>query len=202
MKHIIRCYFAFLFLTTFAFSLAHAAPSAEVTKGTVWLQNQVQADGSLTGDATSLATALQARAETLVTLKLLATIPSQLADNIGNENEDNTEYLSRRIVAASLALRPTSSLITQLNARQNVDGGVGGAASYESSVLDTAYALIAYSIAGQGASTSAVAARNFLATNVQLDGGMAGSTDAERIVNSALALSALQGVSANARESQ
>ena len=192
MKPFIRWFIAVSLLSSIAVSPALAAPSPEVAKGLAWLQAQVQADGALSGEGASVATPAQARAETLTALKFLATVPSQLADAIAADSEDNTEYLSRRIVALSLAARPVSALVAQVGARQNADGGFGGAAGSESGVMDTAYALMAYAVAGQGGSAPAQAARNFLAASVQTDGGMAGSTNAERIANSALALSALQ----------
>ncbi|MDP1682856.1 MAG: terpene cyclase/mutase family protein, partial [Burkholderiales bacterium] len=196
MKHIIRCYFAFLCLISFA-QPSLAAPSAEVTKGLAWLQSQVQGDGSLSGEAASVASSYQSRNETLHILKLLATVPAPLFAAIAADTEDSTEYLSRRIVSTSLMGGSTSSLIAQLNALQNPDGGFGGGVDYTSHALDTAWALTAYAKAGLSNSSAALNARNYLASIVQLDGGMTGSTDVERVVNSAMSASALQMVPAS-----
>jgi hypothetical protein len=115
----------------------------EVSRGLIWLQGQVQPDGSLSGEATSVATGLQNRAETAQTLKALAVLPANLTDAIAGEPDDNTEYLARRIVSLALAGRDASTLLTALAARQNADGGFGGGAGYDSNALDTAWALIA-----------------------------------------------------------
>lgn len=198
MKHIIRCCFVSLILTMFACSQAQAAPTAEVAKGLAWLQGQVQGDGSLTGEAASVATPYQARNETLHILKLLASAPTPLLDAITADTEDSVEYLSRRIVAISLTGGSTSSLVAQLNALQNPDGGFGGGAAYTSHALDTAWALTAYAKAGLAHSSAALNARNYLASIVEMDGGMSGSTEVERVANSAMSASALQIVPASA----
>src|SRR5262249_52616192 len=130
------------------------AQTPEISRGLLWLQGQVQADGSLAGEATSAATALQNRAETAQTLKALAVLPANLADAIAGEPDDNTEYLARRVVSLALAGRDTSTLLTALAARQNADGGFGGGTGYESNPLDTAWALIALRPAGTPASVS------------------------------------------------
>src|SRR5260221_12306251 len=123
---------------------AHAQPlSPEVSRGLAWLQGQVQADGSLANEASSVATGLQSRAEAAQTFKLLSAIPVGLTDAIAAEVDDNTEYLARRIVSLRLAGRDPSTLLTALAARQNSDGDFGGGPAFDSNALDTAWALIA-----------------------------------------------------------
>ncbi len=120
------------------------ALSPEVSRGLSWLQNQVQLDGTLANEGTSIATALQNRAEVAQTFKTLSALPANLTDVIASETEDNTEYLARRIVSLTLAGRDASALVTVLSARQNPDGGFGGGPGYDSNALDTAWALIAF----------------------------------------------------------
>ena len=133
------CLFGVLWAAT-----AHTqALTPEISRGLLWLQNQVQLDGTLANDGSSIATALQNRTEAAQTLKTLSTLPANLADAIAAETEDNTEYLARRIVSVALAGRDPSTLLAALAARQNSDGGFGGGPGYDSDVLDTAWALIA-----------------------------------------------------------
>ena len=120
------------------------ALSPEVSRGLSWLQSQVQVDGTLANEGTSIATALQNRAEAAQTFKTLSALPANLTDVIASETEDNTEYLARRIVSLTLAGRDASALVTVLSARQNPDGGFGGGPGYDSNALDTAWALIAF----------------------------------------------------------
>ena len=128
----------------FSCAVAQAAPSPAIQKGLTWLQSQVQADGSLAGEAASLATPLQARSETLYTLSLLATPSASQAGILAGDTEDNTEYLARKAVALAQSGQSAASLAAALAARQNPDGGFGGAPGYASNALDTAWALLAF----------------------------------------------------------
>ena len=180
--------------STFFLGLAQAAPapSPEVVKGLTWLQAQVQAAGTLTNEATSIATPLQSRSETLQTLKLLATVPDALADQLYADSEDNTEYLARRAVTLSLAGRDASAITALLAARQNLDGGFGGTIGYESNALDTAWVMLAMAQNSLSASTAAQSARNYLMAVIQPDGGIGASSDYARVNANAVALLALQ----------
>lgn len=160
-----------LFSTFLGLAQAAPAPSPEVVKGLAWLQAQVQAAGTLTDEATSIATPLQSRSETLQTLKLLATVPDALADQLSADSEDNTEYLARRAVTLSLAGRDASAITALLAARQNLDGGFGGTIGYESNALDTAWVMLAMAQNSLSASTEAQTARNYLMVAIQPDGG-------------------------------
>jgi hypothetical protein len=110
----------------------------------------VQADGSLSNEASSIATSYQNRTEAVPTLTALAGLPLVVVDAIAADTEDNTEYLARRILTLRLADRDVSALIGALASRQNDDGGYGGAPGYESHALDTAWALLALSLASAG----------------------------------------------------
>ena len=180
--------------STFFLGLAQAAPapSPEVVKGLTWLQAQVQAAGTLTNEATSIATPLQSRSETLQTLKLLATVPDALADQLYADSEDNTEYLARRAVTLSLAGRDASAITALLAVRQNLDGGFGGTIGYESNALDTAWAMLAMAQNSLSASTAAQSARNYLMAAIQPDGGVGAGSDYARVNANAVALLALQ----------
>src|SRR5258708_21190603 len=118
--------------------------SPEVSRGLAWLQGQVQADGTLANESSSIATALQNRAEAAQTFKALSAIPVGLTDAIAGETDDNTEYLARRIVSLALAGRDPSTLLAALAARHNSDGGFAGRLGYHSNALDTASSLLAF----------------------------------------------------------
>lgn len=182
-------------LLLFAYALtAHAALSPEVVKGVNWLQTQVQPDGTILSETSSLATPLQNRAEALLTLKQLATAPAALDNQVAADTEINTEYLSRRALIYSLSGRDNSALLTELAARQNFDGGYGGAAGHESNVLDTARVLLSFSYSGYANDNAALGARFYLINNIQADGGLPGSSVDQRLSQTALGLSALLSV--------
>jgi len=166
--------------------------SPEVSRGLAWLQSQIQADGRLANEASSVATALQNRSETGQALVALATLPSNLADAIASESDGNTEYLARQAIALIAAARDASAQINLLLQRRNSDRGFGGGPGFESNPLDTAWVVLALARAGQGAGTPARDARAYLMASLQSDGGVAAANDALRIEYSAAALYALQ----------
>jgi hypothetical protein len=63
----------------FTSAFASANPPA-ADRGVAWLSLQTQANGSIAGEAASIATAFQARSETLATLRQLSTALTTLAD--------------------------------------------------------------------------------------------------------------------------
>ncbi|HEY6241151.1 MAG TPA: carboxypeptidase regulatory-like domain-containing protein, partial [Burkholderiales bacterium] len=166
--------------------------SPEISRGLTWLQGQVQADGTLANEASSVATALQDRSETAQALAALAILPSNLADAIASEPDSSTEYLARQVVALIAAGRGASAQINLILTRRNGDRGFGGGPGFESNPLDTAWAVLALARAGQGAGTPANDARAYLMASLQSDGGVAAANDALRIEYSAAALYALQ----------
>jgi len=122
-------------------SFAQVAP--EVTRGLLWLTQQVQPDGTLSGQATSIAAPLQSRAESATAFKLLSTVPPSLVDAIAADTENNTEYLARQVMALVGSGRDASAQTRDLLSRQNSNGGFGAALDYASNPLDTAFALMA-----------------------------------------------------------
>jgi hypothetical protein len=176
-------------LSVCAITPVHAQTSPEVTHGLQWLAAQVQVDGSLLNESQSIATPLQNRTEAAQALKLLATLPGSLTNIISGETEDNTEYLARRIMSLAAAGQNVSAMLSQLTAGQNADGGFGGAASYNSNALDTSWALLAMSVAGQ--TTQASAALDYLKSVQQADGSFIAGHGAD-IYTSAYALAAMR----------
>ena len=176
---------AFLFLITIAPAHAVTTPPTEVLKGLTWLQAQVQVSGVLANEPISTATPIQNRSEALQSFKLLASIPAALTDQLVADNENNTEYLARRAVALSLAGRDASAITAQLVARQNIDGGFGGAIGYASNAQDTALVVLALAQNAQSALTVAQKARSYLLAAIQADGGVGvGSASASVVLHS------------------
>ena len=173
---------------------AAATLSPEVQKGLSWLQAQVQADGSLAGEAASIATPLQARSEAQKTIELLAgSANTALYGALQADVEPATEYLSRRLVTMDASDANEAALLTALLANQNPDGGFGGGIGYASDVLDTAWAVLALSgkLSVQDAHLGAAA--TFIESAVVADGGIAGQNDIERVALTSISLLALQG---------
>jgi len=182
------CLFGLLWAAT-----AHTqALTPDVSRGLAWLQSQVQANGSLANEASSVATALQDRSEAAHAFAVLAAIPAGLADAIASEPESNTEYLARQVVTLIAVGRDASAQIGLLLLRRNSDHGFGGGPGFESNPLDTAWVVLALARAGQGVGAPARDARDYLIASLQSDGGVSASDDPTRIEYSAAALFALQ----------
>jgi hypothetical protein len=189
-------HFILTFILFWLASSAQSAPSAEVQKGLSWLEAQVQANGNLTNESTSLATPLQNRTEALLALKLLSTVPAPLADAVSAETEDNTEYLARRAVAMSMTGQNADAVIALLAARQNADGGFAGIPDHESAPLDTAVALLAFKATGYKASTVIANALGFLNQSANTNGGFGlSTTNGSSLYVTSYVLQALQAYS-------
>ncbi len=174
-------------------SVAQAQVSQEVTRGLSWLQSQVAADGTITAEATSTATTIQTRSEAALCLATLAdatAVSANLRAKLAAEVDEPTEHLARKTVALNAVAADISALASQITLRQNVDGGFAPAAGFASTVLDTVWAYSALSRGSQF--TGAAGAKAFILANLQSDGGLAGSTPAQRVQNSALGILALQ----------
>ncbi|HBK54747.1 MAG TPA: hypothetical protein DDZ76_00445, partial [Xanthomonadales bacterium] len=113
------------------------------------MQAQVASDGRLAEASLRLASEPQSEAEVIDTLHLLGGAPAALVQRHAARPVDaGVEHLARRIIALARAGRPVDALLTDLRARQNADGGFGGASSMASTLLDTSFALVAFRVAG------------------------------------------------------
>lgn len=133
----------------------------EVQNGLSWLKARIAADGSIAGEADSIAVPLQTRQEVLATLQALGEpLPAGLAELIGSDSETDTESLARRILARQATGTDASQALDLLVQNQNGDGGFGALAAAESGPLDTAWALLALrqAPATHGAATSSAIA--------------------------------------------
>ncbi|MCL2871525.1 MAG: carboxypeptidase regulatory-like domain-containing protein [Betaproteobacteria bacterium] len=150
-----------LLLCAFSWQAAHAqTPPPEIALGTSWLQSQIQGDGSLTNESTSIALPLQVRSETLTTFQTLGTafpssalpssILSALAAGIDNAVDPGmVEPLARQAIAHQQTQTSDAAAITGMMAQRNSDNSFGATAGFIGNPLDTAWFLIAL---GQSAS--------------------------------------------------
>lgn len=192
-----RAFFTLLVGIGFVASASHVnAQSATsiMATGFAWLQSQVKTDGTLLSETNSVATPLQARVESYLTIKQLGTPSSALPDSVANESDSSTEYLSRKILVLAAAGRDTSALVTKLIASQNLDGGFGIAPGYQSGVLDTAFAILAFKASVNSANTAVTSALGYLSGNANTDGGYGGYGQST-VYSTSLALQALMAFS-------
>lgn len=154
--------------------------NVNAASGSDWLETQIQPDGSYAGLA-DIATPYQATVETISAYYALETTAQPGILNalqfINTESYHTTEVLSRKIIANSLAGNDVTTLVTELFAVQNIDGGYGDLLGYQSNALDTAFALKALS--GAGVKTGVVVgnALSFLQSQQHTDGSFGVSYD-------------------------
>lgn len=148
-----------------------AAATPDSAKGTAWLSAQVQGDGSLSSESNTIATAFQARAETLLTLRKLANAPAAVVTAVLSDGEGNAEYAARRILAASAMGQTSTADAAVLIAAQHGDGGWSFSGDYQSDPLDTAFALQALAAATNVSSATATNGIAYLTAARLGDGG-------------------------------
>lgn len=177
---------------------AHAQNSPEVQRGLTWLQAQVQSDGALSGELTSIATPVQTRSEAALALVALAgpsAASGPLRAKLALEPGEATEHLARKIIALQSLASDTTELSSELAQRQNVDGGFGAAIGFESNELDTAWALLAIKISKASVGDSiAGPAADYLRANQRPDGSFGLRGNSSQHLTTAVAMMALQWV--------
>ena len=152
--------------------------SPQLQRAVDWLAAQVQSV-AVSGEAGSVANPVQVRGETVQTLRLMSRMPAPLADAVYAHDEGasqiDTETLARRVLAGVPNSRDVTALLQSLRERRNADGGFGGGPGYRSSMLDTAWAVLAFAQGGQAAASEAVAARLYLTSQLDADGAVRAS---------------------------
>jgi uncharacterized repeat protein (TIGR01451 family) len=168
----LAAYLASLILLTLSV-IGAAAPvlTPGEQKGIAWLASNVKANGSLASENVSIATPLQVREESAVTLATLATAPLPLRGVIAANTDSNNEYIARRIVAASNGGQVAVADVAVLIAQQNADGGWGLDSNYQSDPLDTALVLLALRAANSSAAATMRSALIYLSQATSDDGG-------------------------------
>lgn len=161
--------------------------------GVSWLQAQVQANGSLAQEGTSIAWPVQSRSETATTLKALAgSVPPQLLDAIELASDSTVEVLSRKALAKQLSSAVSTAHLDALVLHQNPDGGFGAAKGYASNSQDTAWALSALTASASAYGGPSGQAVSWLLGAQQSGGQWSLAPDGDALIPTALAIQALQ----------
>ncbi len=173
-------------------STTRAQLSSAVAQGASWLQSQIQVDGSLSAEVQSVATPLQARAEAYIALHALGIGTGALSIGVGTlDATGNTEFLARQIIVAVQSGGSAVTLLATLATNQNSDGGFGDLGGYQSTAFDTTYALLALNAAGQGDSTAAHNAVQYLLSRQASDGSWSDWPGTDIAYSTAVAMQAL-----------
>ncbi len=134
-----------------------AENSAEMTSGLHWLESSQREDGGVVVDA-DVADNRQATSEALVTSVILGgsgiDTGAAVSTLQGEPENLSTEQLGRLIKALKDSGSPIHEFTSELIARQGQDGGFGDYSGYDSTAIDTAYALIALQAVGQDAAVA------------------------------------------------
>lgn len=158
---------AVLCLVALSPCFAQTSLPPEVELGRSWLSAQIAADGRLAATSLQLATEPQSEAEVIETLQFLGGAPAALVQRQAARGADvGVEHLARQIIAQARAGKLVGQLLTELRSQQNADGGFGGAVAYQSTVLDTSFALVAFRVAGVAEGQDISRAVNYLVSRV------------------------------------
>lgn len=184
-----------LFLALFACALLGlGVQGAHAVTGQAWLSTQSQLSGSYSSSA-DIATELQSTSESLraFTVTGETTNPdiTAAAQFIEAENYLSTEYLARQIISRLDQGLDATALVATLITHQNPDGGFGEMPGYESTRLDTAFALEALVSAGEGASAESGLAIGYLIDRQSADGSWADGTNEPTVYTTAIVSKAL-----------
>jgi hypothetical protein len=157
-----------------------------------WMLQQVQPDGSIV-TASDVANPHQSTAEAATALRLLG-VTSQVdaaESYVRAFSYRGTEELSRLILIGVTRGESVAPLTTELLTHQNADGGFGELAGYDSTPLDTGFALYALYRSGQRQTTQNLAALNYLMQTQSAAGGWAVGANDSSVYVSARAMQAL-----------
>lgn len=116
-------------------------PQPAMDNGVAWLMSNQRSDGSWQNLAQ---TAVRDTAEATSALKNFTNAQANYTSGLQwliGANPLNVDYLSRQIEVLSASGQDAQALVTELISRQNTDGGWGSSLLYQSTPVDTAYAL-------------------------------------------------------------
>lgn len=164
---------------------------ADIAQGIAWLKAQQQPDESYT-TPTTLTTPFQSTAAVLATLRIVgAESTSQPAAYLLAPRLLPTEYLARRLLARVDTAASRHELWQTLLTHRNTDGGFGDLPGFHSTILDTAWTLIALADMEPNHSDVTAQAAHFLLARQEDNGGWADGANTPSVPLSALALHAL-----------
>jgi len=145
--------------------------------GLDWLLSQYQSDGSFSS-LNDKATPYQSSSEALKIFTIFNTDNLDISTSrefLSNDLIQNTEYLSRQIISTDEVNQNTELLINQLLKHHSSLGGFGEFSGYDSSVIDTGYAIEAIALAGYFALSEIDMSLSFLLNEQNDDGGWSAS---------------------------
>lgn len=160
--------------------------------GIDWLRGRLTADGHFE-NSTGIATDFQAASAALAALHATEGDAALEAtfDFLNTHDYDSSENLSRKIIAGRSLNKDVSGLVARLAGTQNLDGGFGELAGFDSTVLDTAWALDALAVAGQTDTSVTGLAVQYLLDRQRDDGGWNGNAGDASLYVSAVATHAI-----------
>ena len=186
--------FAFLLLVILS-GLPLQQAHSDVADGVAWLSSQQLSDGSY-ADTNDVANPTQSTSEALRTFYFLDETGlagiGDAAAFLNAESYRNTENLSRLIIATAQSGGDVSPLVSTLFSHQNRDGGFGELAGYDSTIIDTAFALDALALSSQPKGDALISALYFLLNRQQADGGWYDGANQTTVFTTSLALNALR----------
>ncbi|WP_428739153.1 carboxypeptidase regulatory-like domain-containing protein, partial [Sulfurimonas sp.] len=154
---------------------------ASTSEGVQWLESQVQANVL----DSNLSRVEQASSETYKSLNLLqSSIDISTLKQKVDDDQNTTEMLSRKIALENNATKK-QQLLTKLISYKNQDGGFGELQGYNSTVLDTAFALEVLD------SASAQSSVSYLFSFQQTDGSWRDGKNEPSVYVTALAMHSL-----------
>jgi hypothetical protein len=168
--------------------------SADVAQGVIYLNGLQSVDYSYS-NAADVSTPFQATAETLRAFQIASGTAqpgsASALDYLNAETHHNTENLARLIIANAGAGNDVQGLVGELWTHQNSDGGFGDFENYDSTVLDTAFALEALAATEEPQTNGTALAIDFLLGEQQSLGGWKSAPNEPTVYLSALAMRAL-----------
>ena len=189
---LVRDFCVFLSVAFALFFFSRTTGIAGTVEGVNWLDAQVQTDGSI-ANADDIATAYQSTAEVLrayAALGITGSVAIGARQFIADEAFQNTEYLARRLLDDSDAGNTDTLLFNELLGRQNVNGGWGDFQGYDSTVLDTAFALEVLGHAGFIGEEVGYALY-YLSSKQNADGGWSDGVNGSSVYTTAQVLAAM-----------
>jgi len=158
-----------------------------------YLSNQQEIDGRYVGQS-AISTGFQSTSEALRAFNFAGESGQPgiaLANSFLSASEiRNTEYLSRLLISLAQSGASTNALILEILQHQNSDGGFGDFAGFDSTVIDTAYALDAIADSRLQPAGAEIAVR-YLIYKQNTDGAWADGSNESSVFLSALAMRAL-----------
>jgi hypothetical protein len=160
-----------------------------------WLSSQQMLDGSFES-SNAVSTTFQATSEVIWTIYALGEssepgIPAAI-QYLESDSLQSSEHLARLIMITLATGSDASAYISDLMDRSGADGGFGELSGYDSTAIDTAFALNAMAYAGLQLSDTASYAIAYLLDKQNTDGGWSDGVNVSSIYITALVCSALQ----------